>query len=192
MGQRYWSHGHGHGRGHREFDLEKASLEGLLIRSGYLAERKSGKYRGQRQILDILSVQTEMSQRALQERLEIEAGSLSELLSKLEEKGLLCRKRDEEDRRRMIVCLTEEGREEARRMGEKESGGDILAALCEDEKQQLKELLLKLLRQWKAERNLSREIPEEEAEGKQGEQEIKEKQQDRKEMDGGNRNVWQK
>lgn len=150
----HWFHGHGHG--HRDIDLDKASLEELLIRSGYLAERKSGKYRGQRQILNILSGQPEISQKVLQERLEIEAGSLSELLAKLEEKGFLSRKRDEEDRRRMVVCLTEKGEEAVSRNAEDESGTDLFAALDETERRQLKEILEKLLRQWKAEREASR------------------------------------
>ncbi len=147
-----WFHGHGR----RDIDLDKASLEELLIRSGYLAERKSGKYRGQQQILNILSGQPEISQKVLQERLEIEAGSLSELLAKLEEKGFLSRKRDEEDHRRMVVCLTEKGEEAVSRNAEDESGTDLFAALDETERHQLKEILEKLLRQWKAEREAPR------------------------------------
>lgn len=169
-------HGHenGHGRGHghdrREFDLEKASLEEMLIRAGYLAGRKSGKHRGQRQILDILAVQPEMSQKALQERLEIEAGSLSELLAKLEEKGFLYRKRDEEDRRRLIVCLSEKGKC-ACQQDPGAADEDIFAVLGEEDREKLKDILERLLRQWKAERNTAgrgaeARDPEEEPKGR--------------------------
>ncbi|EET62830.1 transcriptional regulator, MarR family [Marvinbryantia formatexigens DSM 14469] len=137
------------------FHIEDASLQELLIRAGYIAERKSGRQRGQNRILRILLENPKMSQRALQERLGIEPGSMSEILAKLEEKGFLVKEKDENDRRRMILTLTEEGKAVAGAEsgnGEKPDKEEIFSSLTPDEQKRLKEMLRKLLTQWRMER----------------------------------------
>lgn len=152
-GEHHGKHGY-HGR-IADFHIKDASLQELLIRSGYIAERKSGRQRGQNRILGILSENPEISQRALQEQLGIEPGSMSEILAKLEEKGFLVKEKDENDRRRMIIRLTEAGRAAAE--AEKSEGGkpcaeEIFSSLTAEEQEQLKEMLRKLLTQWHMER----------------------------------------
>ncbi len=149
-------HTHGSGGRHAHecgrMDLDSASLAELLIRAGYLTERKCGKSRGQAQILKILAGEGTLTQRELQSRLGIEAGSLSELLAKLEEKGFLERRKDERDRRRMLVSLTAEGQKAALGSREENPEEELFAVLKEEERKQLEELLRRLLSQWKAER----------------------------------------
>ena len=96
-----------------------------------------------------------MSQRALQERLGIEPGSLSEILAKLEEKGFLVKEKDESDRRKMILRLTDAGKaaaEAEKTEGSKPHAEEIFQALSPEEQGQLKEMLRKLLTQWHMER----------------------------------------
>lgn len=159
---RYGEHGgHGEhgGRGRQQgfegrflADEEQLSLSDLLGRCGYIADKKSGKQRGQAKILRILSHHTQMTQRELQEILNVEPGSMSEIVSKLEEKGYITRSKDETDRRRMVVYLTEAGRAAAGDAGGKAGSEDYFSVLTDSEKEQLHEILLKLLKQWKQER----------------------------------------
>ena len=55
-----------------------------------------------------------MSQQALGASFDLKAGSLSEILSKMEGGGLITRTRDRQDRRQLTVCLTKAGAEAAR------------------------------------------------------------------------------
>lgn len=127
-------------------------LSGLLGRCGcYLYRRPSGG-RGQGRILRILSARDEMTQRELQEALAIQPGSVSEIISKLEARGLLSRERDEDDKRRMVLRITDAGREGAKAFSGGESGNELYSALSGEEQAALKELLKKLLESWNKER----------------------------------------
>ncbi|MCI5650391.1 MAG: MarR family winged helix-turn-helix transcriptional regulator [Fusicatenibacter sp.] len=105
-------------------------LQRLLERCGHFLYHRRGEKFGQRRILAILwefeqkqakergqsgkssdcSVsETGMPQQELMERLGIRAGSLSEIIGKMEENGLVCRARSEEDRRKICISLTEKG-----------------------------------------------------------------------------------
>lgn len=64
---------------------------------------------GQPKILSLLRDQGEMTQRALQESAGVRAASISEMLMKLEEAGLVNRRVSPEDRRSVLVTLTEKG-----------------------------------------------------------------------------------
>lgn len=55
-----------------------------------------------------------MSQQELGLNFELKPGSLSEILTKLENGGFIERKRSENDRRQLIITLTEAGHERAR------------------------------------------------------------------------------
>lgn len=136
---------------HRHSEYPEDSLTGLLCRCGYIADRKSGRHRGQKLILQILMNVPQISQKELTDKLNIEPGSMSEVISKLEDKGLVQREKDINDRRRMMITLTEKGRNAA----ELCSGSldeSILEVLSEEEKASLKRILSKLLERWKAER----------------------------------------
>lgn len=101
----------------------------------------------QSNILNILGQRNSMSQRELLEELNVRSASLSELLAKLERGGLITRERDEEDKRSFIITMTEQGKAAAASMDEDRPAGAeaLFAPLSAEEKQQLGELLAKLL-----------------------------------------------
>ncbi len=141
-------------RGHHggeEYHTE--DIPGLLRACGRHLHRHSCKEKGggQGRILAILAKRESMTQKELQELLEVKSGSLSELIGKLENKRLINRVKDVEDKRKSVIRITEEGRSrvEARISGEK--ARDMLRVLSEEEQEQLRTLLQKLLQGWREE-----------------------------------------
>ncbi|GAB3463468.1 MarR family transcriptional regulator [Azotobacter salinestris] len=61
-------------------------------------------------ILGVLADETRLTASALSRRVSLTAATLSGLLDRLEERGLLQRQRDEQDRRRQWLVLAEAGR----------------------------------------------------------------------------------
>lgn len=141
---------HGEGRGHKE--QADDSLTGLLCRCGYIAERRGGRHRGQKRILQILVQSPRISQKELTERLNIEPGSMSEVLAKLEDKGFIQREKDADDRRKMLISLTGKGQNAAMQGSDSDADESMLDVLSEEEKETLKKILQKLLEHWKTER----------------------------------------
>lgn len=136
-----------------EMNLENRSLYELVSRVGLIARLKRDHHGGQYGIINLLEKHGDISQQNLREMLGIEAGSMSELLNKLEVKGLLERSTDESDRRCQIVHLTELGEELAKKNRAKEDDGeDMFEVLSEDEKENLKNILVKLLEKWHSDR----------------------------------------
>ncbi|MBQ8971704.1 MAG: winged helix-turn-helix transcriptional regulator [Clostridia bacterium] len=84
-------------------------LTDLLRVCGHRVFHSSARGRGQTAILQLLSQNGAMPQKDIQERMNIQSGSLSELVNKLEGRRLLVRERDERDRRRVLLCLTPAG-----------------------------------------------------------------------------------
>ena len=131
---------------------EKNVME-LLGQCGMVVVHHKGQ-RGQGRILKTLAEQPEMSQKELQEKMNIQAGSLSEVLAKLEHKGFITRAKDENDKRSSIITLTEEGQKAAAEAKAKheqhhgKGGNPWLKALSADEQAQLKALLVKLADSW--------------------------------------------
>lgn len=76
--------------------------------SHYLKNSPTG-ISSQTRILKIINHHGPTSQHKLQERLGIQAGSLSEILTKMEARDLVKRVKDEEDRRKMKVLITDHG-----------------------------------------------------------------------------------
>ncbi|MGI6033722.1 MAG: MarR family winged helix-turn-helix transcriptional regulator, partial [Coriobacteriales bacterium] len=109
---------------------------------------------GQLRVLEALEGEDKLTQSELRGKLDIRAASLSELLTKLEDKGLIVRERNEADKRSIDVYLTDlgadcisEAKEHRKKMAEK-----MLGALSEEEKQQLSNLLCKLIHSWRDEK----------------------------------------
>ena len=155
--QKYHGHHEGHphheGHGHPHFEInENSSLETLLRACGHRLHHgmPGGPHGSQEKLLQILNDQGgRADQRELQERMRIRPASASELLAKLEEKGLVERRKDEEDRRRVQVMPTEEGLRKAHEEGSPEENGELFQGLTDEEQKVLKDLLLKLLESWK-------------------------------------------
>lgn len=118
------------------------------------APTQGGRVRpGQLRILGMLaeSETGEMTQSELLKALQVKAGSLSEILRKLERGGSIVRRRDPNDARSIIVTITESGHviyreaEELRAAQEEE----LFAAFPAQKQEQLRELLEDLLDTWK-------------------------------------------
>lgn len=105
----------------------------------------------QKRILIILNEVERITQRDLTERLGIQPGSASEILSKLENAGLIIRIQNETDRRTTDVCLTDAGRElaaEAAAQRQKRHE-EMFSCLSEEERQDLLSLLERVCDDWK-------------------------------------------
>ena len=125
------------------------NLFALIDRCNHFLHHKRGPRRGQIKLLSILAEHGEMNQKELQEILGIESGSISEIAIKMERKGLLSRINDESDKRMIKLRITEEGREKIKEnKARSEEKSLAFNALSEEEQDQLKELLQKLLKSW--------------------------------------------
>lgn len=92
-----------------------------------------------------------MSQQELQELLGVQAGSLSEIAAKLEDRGLITRVRSEQDRRKVYLSITEKGRDIAAQSGEEHilrRRAELFSALTPEEQNTLESLLDKLSADW--------------------------------------------
>ena len=96
-----------------EEQLTVRLLHGLGYCGHYLHYHRGGRS-GQSPMLCVLANNGgSMSQQELGLYFELKPGSLSEVLSKLEDDGLIVRTRDERDRRQLNVHLTPAGQERA-------------------------------------------------------------------------------
>lgn len=152
-------HGHGpHGcspRGQKPplppfLQEEENELPALLLRAGHhLLHRLGPRGKGQNRILRILAERGPISQKELTDLLQIQPGSMSEILAKLENRGLLTREKDPQDRRRIIVTLTREGQEKLQGPEESWNAKEAFSCLTGDEQEELTRLLARLLESWK-------------------------------------------
>lgn len=127
---------------------QDGSLGSLLESCGRCYAHRAGGRRGQGNVLTLIGQNPGITQKELTERLGIQPASLSELLMKLERKGLVVREKDENDRRVTKVDLTEEGKN--RLSQPEEETADPFQVLTIQEQDTLKELLGKLLSDWQS------------------------------------------
>ncbi|MDR0906809.1 MAG: MarR family winged helix-turn-helix transcriptional regulator [Oscillospiraceae bacterium] len=124
---------------------------------------------GQNYVLSLLA-EAPLSQKELLEKLGVRAGSLSELLSKLENAGYITRSKDENDSRVVNIEITEAGRTVAAEHGHHrtEVADNLFAALSDEEKATLISLLEKLHNAWKSEREAGDAERRERGQGRRG------------------------
>ena len=105
----------------------------------------------QKRILIILKGAGAITQRELTERLGIQPGSASEILSKLEGSGWIVRTQSESDRRTTDISLTDSGREIAKEAlkQRRKRHEEMFFCLSGEEKQELLSLLEKVRCDWK-------------------------------------------
>lgn len=128
---------------HRLDRLVHTLFRRLYLKNGDPGSRTQGK------ILKILYKKGPMSQKEMQDKLDIQSGSISELISKLEKKELVIKQPDSADRRRMILFLTEKGREDVEAYSRQYENSvlSFFQVLDESEKKELERILEKLLDQ---------------------------------------------
>lgn len=110
------------------------------------------KRSGQRHLLSLLEASGgTAAQSELAQQLNVRRASISEILQKMEDSGLITRLRSEEDRRQLTVSLTKDGQEalNSNATHHREDANDLLQALTKEERLQLQTLLDKLLESWK-------------------------------------------
>ena len=134
-------------------DDVNGKLVALLRVLGHVGHRMDDKG-GQGRVLSLLKEEGEMTQRELTEKLGIQPGSASEIIGKLEKGGCLIRTPGLTDRRTADISLTAEGAARAeehiaRTQARREA---MFAALTEEEKGKLLELLEKLYADWEEKR----------------------------------------
>lgn len=137
------------------FFSREENLSHLLIHCGQRLGARHGSRRSQGRILRILYQQGPMTQKELQEKLDIQPGSMSEIAAKLENRGLVTRAKDPSDKRKISLSLTEEGRidVEEHRIARQERQKKNFSHLTEEEKDTLEALLTRLLDAWQADDN---------------------------------------
>lgn len=106
----------------------------------------------QKRILIILLEAGPITQRELTQRLGIQPGSASEVITKLETAGLISRTESEADHRTVDITLTEEGSRQARDAKSQRDGrhGEMFSALSGEEKSHLLRLLEKVNTDWES------------------------------------------
>ena len=104
----------------------------------------------QNRILLILRREGPMKQRELMEKMNIQAGSLSEIIAKVEASGCIERTRCEGDKRNFELTLTDSGRERADVFEHErdEMARELFSVLGDEQKAQLNDLLSVLLDKW--------------------------------------------
>ncbi len=105
-------------------------------------------HQGTGRILSKLAHQGDgISQSLLAEKMHIRPQSLSEALTKMEERGWINRRPNPQDKRGTLVYLTDEGRAQEAQLAERRSraADHLLSALDEEEKESLSALLGKIL-----------------------------------------------
>lgn len=125
----------------------------LIIKLRNLSHTMRSLYEGrgsQRRILIILNETGCITQRKLTQRLGIQPGSASEVIAKLEGRGLIHRQPSEADHRTSDILLTEEGKKRAKEALEQRNSRhrEMFSCLSDGEKQQLLFLLEKVDEDW--------------------------------------------
>ena len=121
-----------------------------LLACGHFLHFNMGGKAGRKRVLATLLREGEISQRTLQDLLDIQSGSLSEILAKIEADGLLEKVKCGSDRRGYILRLTESGQALAKQVTAcHEARVDkLLGCLSDDEQLALLAMLDKLTLHW--------------------------------------------
>ncbi|MGI6754857.1 MAG: MarR family winged helix-turn-helix transcriptional regulator [Atopobiaceae bacterium] len=123
-------------------------LGGLLHRYTKSQAEAHGRFgdplHGQGRLLTLLKAKPKTSQRELSFLLDMRQQSLSELLSKLEEKGFITREKSAEDGRVMMVKLTEAGAAAAPDLDAISSNEDVFDCLTPEERTAFEQAIIKV------------------------------------------------
>ena len=129
-------------------DMQQEHMLAARLRAcGHFLYYQTGGKAGQRRILVTLLKRGSLTQKELQDELELSSGALSEILKKMEEVGLVAREKRSDDKRQVELALTQEGLSHALHMKAHYSRmlDRMFACLSAEEKDQLGEILEKLV-----------------------------------------------
>jgi MarR family transcriptional regulator, organic hydroperoxide resistance regulator len=104
-------------------------------------------HRSQAMVLCKLFVQDEMTQSEIAQQLSLQGATVTDMLQRMEEAGLVTRRRDTEDNRLVRVYLTDAGREKERFIMEQflKLESAVFAGFDESERNMLRQLLNRTL-----------------------------------------------
>ncbi|KPU44439.1 transcriptional regulator HosA [Oxobacter pfennigii] len=104
----------------------------------------------QQRVLSLLASKDKITQRDLLDIMQIRAASLSELLTKMEGKGLISRTRTDGTKRSVDVEITDLGEAVMAEYtcNQQETAKELFSGLTEDEQRQMVQLLSKLIEDW--------------------------------------------
>lgn len=149
-------HRSGHHQGSRMEEYQRADMDDrLILNLRDISHMMRGQYEGkasQQRILIILHESDLLTQKELTERLGIQPGSASEILSKLENAGLITRTPNEADHRTTDIQLTDAGTELALEAVEQRQKRhqEMFSCLLLEERQTLLSLLEKIHSDWES------------------------------------------
>lgn len=136
-------HGGHHGKGrhsahmqrYQKLDIDNKLVFNLRDLGHRIRDFSDGKA-GQSRILSILKESQPMTQSSLTEQLGVQPGTVSEVLGKLENAGLIIRTPSQQDRRTSIIELTASGLEAAETAMEQKQQrqAEMFSCLSEEEK----------------------------------------------------------
>lgn len=129
---------------YEEMELDDSALYARFFRCSHILHRRMGARASRQRVLSLLRQNGAMTQKEIQDALGIQAGSLSELAARLEERGFVTREKDEQDRRRIVLRLTDAGRAQAAQSAQV-GDAELFAALDADEQAALREMLDKII-----------------------------------------------
>ena len=149
-------HSEEHHHGMRMLHYHSADMnDKLIINLRDISHMMRMQYEGkasQKRILIILNESGTLTQKELTERLGIQPGSASEILSKLENAGLIARTQNETDRRTTDILLTDAGTELAlEAAGQRQKRHEeMFSCLTLEEKMTLLSILEKIHTDWES------------------------------------------
>lgn len=128
---------------------QEENLTRLLRVCGFHLYRSAPQLRTQAAALQTLRERGPICQKDLQDHLMVQSGSVSELVTKLETKGLVERTRDARDRRRVLLSLTPLGERKAEHASVTSDIPVRYSGLSLEEMQTLCALLETIIASWK-------------------------------------------
>lgn len=134
----------------KEYKSSEERIFAGFRRFSKILKKDEFSHHGKARLLSLLIENGAMLQRDLQEKAEITSSSASELLRKMEDHMLVTRKPDPNNAKGLIVEITEKGKEKAEEFeNEKDAKTKkLFAALTEEEKIQLADMLDKIQASW--------------------------------------------
>ena len=128
------------------FHYRLAASAALFQRKVMAGLSDSGLTAGQPKVLDYLGLHDGSMQKDIAAGCQIDPATLTGLLNRMEEKGLIQRRVQPEDRRSFHVYLTEQGRDRQRlvRRTLEQMGDEVLAGFSREERMRLEDGLYRL------------------------------------------------
>lgn len=125
------------------------NLMKLMEHTGHFLFHRRGGKNGQMRILRYLSHHENLTQKQLQNTLELSSGSMSEIIAKLEAQRFVVRTTDKNDRRKKVLNLTEEGWQFLNSVSDEDRRIGLFDCLDETQRNQLASILEVLLENWR-------------------------------------------